>query len=58
LATNGARKSTMVDQVWWYTPVIPVLRSPKQEDHEFKASLSYIVRPPSQQVKTTKEKAQ
>jgi hypothetical protein len=29
--------------VWWYTPVIPVLGRLRQDDCEFKASLSYIV---------------
>jgi hypothetical protein len=28
-----------------HTPVIPVLRRLRQEDHEFKLNLGYIVRP-------------
>jgi hypothetical protein len=36
-------------------PVIPALRSLKQEDHEFKVSLGYIVRPYSRK-KQKKEK--
>jgi hypothetical protein len=31
-------------QMWWYTPIIPKRRRLKQEDHEFEASLGYIVR--------------
>jgi hypothetical protein len=31
--------------VWWYTPVIPEARSPRQDYHEFKLNLNYIVRP-------------
>jgi hypothetical protein len=30
--------------VWWYIPVILVLRRQSQEDEEFKASLDYIVK--------------
>lgn len=29
--------------MWWYTPVIPVLRRQKQEDQEFKALKGYVV---------------
>jgi hypothetical protein len=32
-------------QVWWYTPVIPALRSLEEEDCEFKPSLGYITLP-------------
>jgi hypothetical protein len=32
-------------KVWWHKFVILTLSRPKQEDGEFKASLSYIVRP-------------
>jgi hypothetical protein len=31
-------------RVWWYIPVIPVFWRLKQEDHEFKAILSYAAR--------------
>lgn len=31
-------------QVWWHTPEILALVKPKQKDHEFETSLSYIVR--------------
>jgi hypothetical protein len=31
--------------VWWYTPIIPTLGRPRQEDHKLKASLSYIATP-------------
>jgi hypothetical protein len=30
--------------VWWYVPVIPVLKGQRQKDLEFEDSLSYIVR--------------
>jgi hypothetical protein len=31
--------------VWWYTPIIPELGRRRQENHEFKASLDYMVSP-------------
>lgn len=31
-------------QAWYFIPVVPDMR-PKQEDGEFRANLSYIVRP-------------
>jgi hypothetical protein len=34
----------MESWVWWCMPVIPALRRWRQEDHELKASLHYIVR--------------
>jgi hypothetical protein len=36
-------KNTWRNQVWWCTPVIPALRRLRQEDHELKASLNYIM---------------
>ena len=38
-------KGFTVSQAWWYTPVIPVLRSLRQEDHSFEVGLSSLVRP-------------
>jgi hypothetical protein len=32
-------------QMWWFMPIIPEFGRQKQEDHEFKASLSYTERP-------------
>jgi hypothetical protein len=29
---------------WWYTPVIPGLGRLRQKDHEFEATLGYVVR--------------
>lgn len=35
-----------INQVWWYSPVIPALRKLKQDDcHKFKPSLGSIVKP-------------
>jgi hypothetical protein len=31
--------------VWWYILIISALRGLRQEDHKFKASLGYIVKP-------------
>jgi hypothetical protein len=44
---NGRCNAYLVlrSRAWWYTPLIPVLRRQKQEDHEFKISLGYLVRP-------------
>jgi hypothetical protein len=30
--------------MWWYKSIIPALRRPGLEDHEFHASLSYTAR--------------
>jgi hypothetical protein len=32
-------------RAWWHTSVTPALRRLRQEDHEFKNNLGYIVRP-------------
>jgi hypothetical protein len=36
-------KPFLLSQAQWYTPAIPVLRRQRQEDHEFDATLGYIV---------------
>jgi hypothetical protein len=46
---NSAIKGIL--QVWWYIPVFPALRL-RQENHEFKVSLSYITRQVSKQKDT------
>jgi hypothetical protein len=33
--------------MWYFVLIIPAFRSLRQEDHEFKVSLSYIARPGS-----------
>jgi hypothetical protein len=33
----------LLQKGWWYTLVISALRKVRQEDHELKASLGYIV---------------
>jgi hypothetical protein len=38
-------KSGETSWAWWFTPVIPGLGRLKQEDHKFKVSLDYKVRP-------------
>jgi hypothetical protein len=40
-------------KVWWYLPIIPALRSLKQEDCEFKASLGYMGRSCPPHIKQT-----
>jgi hypothetical protein len=37
--------SPISQQRWWLSSIIPALGRLKQEDHEFEASLNYIVRP-------------
>jgi hypothetical protein len=32
-------------QAWWHIPVILAFKRPRQEDHEFEASLGYIAKP-------------
>jgi hypothetical protein len=31
-----------VSWTWWYTPIIPIYGTQKQEDHKFEANLDYI----------------
>jgi hypothetical protein len=31
----------LISQEWWYTPIIPVHKRLREEDHEFKANLDY-----------------
>lgn len=38
------KRKCMYYQVWKSLPVIPAFRKLRQEDHEFKSSLSYIGR--------------
>jgi hypothetical protein len=33
----------MTSQAWWCTPIILALRRQRKEDHEFEASLGYIL---------------
>jgi hypothetical protein len=40
--TKNCIKNNYVSQAWWCTSVISAFRMLRQEDHEFKASLSYI----------------
>jgi hypothetical protein len=39
------KKKLLKSQVWWYVFVSPAVRRLRQEGDEFKASLSYVVRP-------------
>jgi hypothetical protein len=41
---DGAFIKEMVGQEWWNMSVKPALKSLRQKDCKFKASLSYIVR--------------
>jgi hypothetical protein len=34
---NCVAYQLVIEQAWWYTPVIPALRRLNQEDQEFKA---------------------
>jgi hypothetical protein len=42
--------------VQWYTPIIPALKRLKQENHEFKDNIGYIVRHCLKKKKGKKEK--
>jgi hypothetical protein len=42
LTFKKKKKKGTSGQVWWFLPVILALRSWRQEDSKFKASLSYI----------------
>jgi hypothetical protein len=45
-------------QACWFTPVIPGLRRLRQENHEFQASLGYIVRACVKKQKPEREREQ
>jgi hypothetical protein len=38
-------KTHLLNWAWWYIPVISAFRRLRQEDHEFKANLGYIMNP-------------
>jgi hypothetical protein len=40
--------------VWWYMPIIPLLGRLVEKDHNFKGSLSYLVRPCLEKTKQNK----
>jgi hypothetical protein len=40
----GSLTSQAISQVWWHTPVIPVLGSLKQKDWQFETKMGYIAR--------------
>jgi predicted glycosyl hydrolase (DUF1957 family) len=35
----------MLNEVWWYIPVISVLKTLRQKNLKFKASIGYLVKP-------------
>jgi hypothetical protein len=39
------KKTLVIRQAWWCTPVIPALGRLRQEGHEFEVSQGYVVRP-------------
>jgi hypothetical protein len=39
----GLLEMQNLSQAWWYTAVIPAFRRLRKENHEFQASLGYIV---------------
>jgi hypothetical protein len=44
IVTSVYYKNLKISQVWWHMSIrILALRRLRQDDHEFKASLSYIV---------------
>jgi hypothetical protein len=43
-ATTEQETQNICIQRWWYTPVIPALRRPRQEECTFDATLGYILR--------------
>jgi hypothetical protein len=45
IASVPLSKAKRRSQVWCFMSIIPALRRLRQENHEFKVSLDYIVRP-------------
>jgi hypothetical protein len=41
----GLIQKLMLNEVWWYIPVISVLKTLRQKNLKFKASIGYLVKP-------------